>query len=84
MGKHEELAVIRGADIGTRDCGRPVLWFETEILNGGALQVMDWEEAGKLIKAAGVYSVKYLNGCSCVVEIDDGSVRFVRLVERLK
>ncbi len=74
----EELGIIEGAQCGMRDTESPVLWFSVKTLRGHALQVLSWEQAAELIKAAGVYSVENLNGQGVVVKSDGSTVTFDR------
>ena len=71
----KQLAIIEGVGYGNRDVGRPVLWFSTMISKGsGALQVLENHEAGKLIKAYGVYDVKDLEGKPIWVIRENGTI----------
>jgi hypothetical protein len=79
-GVMEEMAMMEEVGVGARDVGKPVLWFTVGGEGWGALQVFDIadDEARELLAA--VYDVRELNGRLCVVEKDDGIVRFKRLV----
>lgn len=63
-----ELAVIKDVGVGSRDVGKPVLWFTVEMLHGASLQVFDIESetAHKILGA--VYDVSKLEGRPCEVE----------------
>jgi len=75
----EELAVVRDANVGMRDARSPILWFEVELLSGGALLCFDLETTGaQLIKDAQVYRVSDLNGRSCIVRKEGMTVKFAR------
>lgn len=65
----EELAIIRDIDFGCRDIGRPCIWFVMDVIDGGALHVSVEQDALDLVKGAGVYSIKELNGRPCIVEV---------------
>jgi hypothetical protein len=78
----EQMAVMKGVDIGLRDTAYPVLWF-TVYLNDSlcALQVLSWHDAGKLIEDSDVHSVSDLEGRACYVETGSGcggAVKFLR------
>jgi len=47
-----------------------------------ALQILNWEDAGKLVEEAQVYDVKQLEGRPCVVESEGlgGIARFKRIL----
>jgi|HubBroStandDraft_6_1064221.scaffolds.fasta_scaffold3031126_2 hypothetical protein len=75
-----QMAVIRNVHVGGGDRGIPCLWFDTYISeSSGALQVIDWETAGELLRKGNVYDVKELNGKPCWVEHDDNIIRFLEL-----
>jgi hypothetical protein len=58
--------------------GIACLWFNTYITeSSAALQVINWEDAAKLL--ATVYDVKELNGRPCVVNVEGNMIKFVRL-----
>ena len=73
----EELAIIKHIDIGLRDVGKPVIWFETSGLHGSALQVIS--DIEQFIIDAKCKSLSDLEGKPCVVEEDGMFVRFVRV-----
>lgn len=75
----KELAIIHKPGVGTRDVDKAVFWFEVETLNYSALQVMSWEDAGKLIEKHKIENLKNLEGKPCVVEVKDGTIVFVDL-----
>jgi len=78
----EQMAIMRGVQIGMRDCDEPVLWFNSKLSEGtGALQVLSWSEAKLLIKDAGVYKVSDLEGRACLVESDKNKVLFIRVLD---
>ena len=81
----ERLAIMKEVDIGMRDVNRPVLWFTVRMNDClAALIVLSWEEAGKLLEDAGVYSVKNLEGQACYVDAGEGwgdTVRFLRVAK---
>lgn len=59
----EHMGIMRGVTFGNRDVGRPVLWFSVytdEAL--ASLQILEIDEAVKLIKAYDVYDIKELEG----------------------
>ena len=72
--------MIKDVGIGVRDTNRPILWFDARTLSGCALQVLEWDDAGKLIAEAGLSEVRYLEGKPCVVERINGLVQFKRLL----
>lgn len=77
-----KLAIMKGVDYGCRDVGRPVLWFSThDGEGGGALQVLDVNEAGKLIEESGVHSIRNLEGKACWIEVNGNSHVFVGLAK---
>lgn len=74
--------MIEEVGVGARDVGRPILWFTvSDGDSGGALQVMELTDsrAQELLKA--VYEVHSLNGRMCRVTVNDGIVRFARLLK---
>lgn len=77
----EEMAIMKGVSIGMRDAGTPVMWFSTNQEGSGALQVLGWEDAAKLIREANVYDIKELNGKACIVERDGNIMRFKRMAK---
>ena len=76
----EVLGIIRDADCGNRDFARPCIWFTVQSLSGDSLQVFWWEQAYELLQAAGVRSVKDLNGRACAVIEEGGMHRFSRIL----
>ena len=81
----EQMAVMKGVDIGLRDTACPVLWFTVYLSdNVGALQVLSWRDAGEVIKDADVRSVSDLEGRACYVEAGGGwgsPVKFLRVAK---
>jgi len=78
----EQLAVMRKVGFGNYDHGhfeRPALFFEAELISGGALIILPREQACAVIAESGVWDVKNLEGAPCVVARDAEGVRFVRL-----
>lgn len=75
----EELAIIRSMHVGSRDVGRPVLWFVTETAIGSALQVLEVnsKEALELINYR--YDIANMDGVGCIVDRDAGSLVYLRL-----
>ena len=79
----EQVAIIRDVGYGLRDVGRPCLWFTTYVSeSGAALQVLLGEDAAAVLKDAGVYDVKELEGKPCYVEVDGGLITFKRVWKR--
>lgn len=74
----EELAIVKGVGVGLRDAGYPILWFGVETMNSGSLQCFGWEDAAEIIKEAGCYDTKNLEGKPCIVEASGGLMKFVR------
>lgn len=75
----EELARIKEAGYGNRDVGRPVLFFTAELERGScALQILEDEEAHRLIAETGVFEVKDLNGKFVWVEKGRGTATYKR------
>ena len=73
----KQLAIMKGVDFGLRDVGMPVLWFSTYITEcSAALQVLAGEEIKTLLKDAGCYSIKELEGKSCWVECNGSLIQF--------
>jgi len=74
----KQLAIMKNVSIGCRDIGTPCMFFETYIDESlAALQVLDWERAYEIIKKAGVYDFKSLEGSACWVECDSNLIRFL-------
>jgi len=61
-----------------RDTANPVLWFNVKTIRGHALQILSWDRAAELIKAAGVYSIDGLNGQGVICKSDGSSCQFER------
>jgi len=75
-----QLAIIRNVGIGTRDVGRPCLWFDTYVEEGiGALQIIDWDRAAQILQASGICDVRDLNGKPCWVDRDGNTMHFAEL-----
>jgi hypothetical protein len=73
----EQMAIISEVGIGLRDVGRPVLWFTTTIMGGGAaLNVFSWEQAAEIIRAYDLEEVHSLKGKPCKVDVGDGMMRY--------
>ena len=81
----------RGMGFEPRACGHQERWgsgcaivlvlffgFKVESLNGGALQIFEWDKAAEIIKEYGVYDIKDLAGKACIVEIVGTSCLFVK------
>ena len=78
----ERLAIIKEVQCGVGDYGKAALWFTTYISDcSAALQVIEWEDAAKLIESSGVRHVDSLNGKSCYVEVGNGLIRFKRMAK---
>lgn len=78
----EKMAIIKDVGIGLRDAGVPILWFTVYVSEcGAALQIFNWNDAGKLIKEAGVYAVTQLEGKPCLVDEDNQLIKFVRILK---
>lgn len=76
----EKLAIIRDVNIGVGDYGHPALWFTVYLSKcEAALQVFNWEQAGKLIEESGVRNVSSLNGMSCIVDEQGHMIKFMRM-----
>lgn len=76
----EQIAIISDVGIGSRDVGRPVLWFTVQISEHiSSLQVFEWAKAFEILKT--VYDVRELEGKPCWVETDGiaGTTRFIRM-----
>jgi hypothetical protein len=60
------------------------MWFGVDCLDGGALQVMSWDAAAKMIRDSGVSDTSQLAGKACVVEVDDDqcTINFVRMFKK--
>ena len=78
----EALAVIADPGFGMRDCNDPVLWFTAKTLDGDALIILDANRGCIAIKGFGVYDVKQLAGKACVVRVHEGSVSYLRPLEK--
>jgi len=77
----EESAIIRRPGCGRRDLSHPVLFFDVGGEGWGALQVFELDSEEAQILLSSVYSVEKLDGKPCMVEKDNGIVRFKRLVK---
>jgi len=77
----KQLAIMRGVSIGNRDCGTPVMWFSTNFEHGGALQVLTWERARKVIAESGLSDFKELEGHACYVDVDGDTVKFLGIAK---
>lgn len=78
----EKLAIIRNVAYGMRDYHVPVLFFETEELDGCSLQLFSQPRADELIRQANVYDVKNLEGRACVIEETNGIVKVLRILSK--
>ena len=75
----EEVAIIVKADFGVRDSDTAMLWWDAELLNGGAVLHCFWgQDALDRINDAQCYSVSDLNGKPIIVERDGNAAIFVR------
>lgn len=73
----KQLAIMKGVDFGLRDAGTPVLWFTVYVSEGAAaLQILAGEKIEILLKDAGCYSIKELEGKACWVERDGSKIHF--------
>lgn len=78
----KQLAIMKGVDFGLRDVGIPVLWFSVYISEcSAALQVLAGEEIKVLLKDAGCYSIKELEGKSCWVECESNHITFIEFAK---
>ena len=76
------MAIIRGAHAGVRDVGRPVLGFVVYTAESRAsLQILEWDEAGEMLKAGQVKDLRDLEGAPCEVAVSGNMVRFVKLLK---
>ena len=79
----ESLAMIEEVGVGSRDTGRPILWFTVSGDGWGALQIFDLDEDRALELIGSVREVHELNGRMCVVTKTaeyGGIVRFKKLL----
>lgn len=76
---NEQLAIIKDIHIGIRDTNHCICWFTVEILSGGALLILSIEEIQRIIEKHSIYKLEDLNNKPCVVEINNGLVKFKRL-----
>lgn len=79
--KEEANWMIEGIGVGSRDVGKPCLWFT--VSDGecsGSLQVFDLESLQAREIIGSEYEVHELNGRMCRVLIEGGMVRFVKLL----
>ena len=77
-----KLAIIKDVGFGMRDRSFPTLWFTTYTSRtSAALQTFQGQEMLDLVKEAGYYDIKSLEGKSCWVEVRDGLMRFVELAK---
>jgi len=79
MDDNEELAIIKDVGFGLRDGETPILWFEADMKGSGALLAFWDEDALKFVKDNNVIDIKHLNGKPCIVSVDRGLVKFVRI-----
>ena len=81
-GGMKQLAIIKGVGVGMRDCHNPVLWFSVYIGEGvGALIVLDWQRAERLIKTHGIHEVRDLEGQPCWVNCDQNKISFIDIAK---
>lgn len=72
-----QLGIIKNVNVGLRDVGSPILWFDTYTEeNTAALQIFSWDEAYNIIKRAGVYGLKELEGRPCWLDVDGNKITF--------
>ena len=73
------LGIVRDVGFGMRDGNQPILWFTAETLDVSLFLIFNLENAGRVIKEAGVYDIKNLEGKSCIMECEGTyPVRFLR------
>ena len=76
---HEELAIIKDVSFGMRDVGFVNLSFTVEACVYSALQILGKHEALKLINDNKIINIKDLEGKPCIIEVDGGTMKFLRL-----
>ena len=74
----EELAIIKNVGFGMRDMNKPVLWFTVETLYYNSLLFFTGNDILDFIKKANVYDCKDINGRTCIVETNEGTLKFLR------
>lgn len=73
----QELAKIKGINVGMSDCRRPVIWFEVISLSGNSIQVID--DIAGFIDEAGCYKLSDLEGELCIIETTDWTQKFIKI-----
>lgn len=74
-----ELALITNVNVGTRDMGFPVLWFDVCGPGWGSLQVFRLDSAEALEILGSVERLEELERHPCRVAKQDGQVVFLEL-----
>ncbi len=78
----EDRWMIEEVGIGARDVGKPVLWFTVTDGEGtAALQVLPLSDDRAIALLSAAYEVHGLNGRMCIVERNEHTTRFVRLLK---
>ena len=78
----KELAIMHNIQFGVYDRDKAALWFNVDMLGRGALLCLYPEQAIELIEKYGITDIKNLEGAPCIVDIEDGIVRFDDLYKR--
>ena len=74
------MAIIKNLGVGIRDTHQACLWFEVYISeNGTSLQILFGKVMLDFIKAADCYNILAMEGKPCWVDVDRGSMKFLRL-----
>ena len=77
----EEIAIIKDINIGLRDVGTPVIWFEVQALHGSSLQVIDSNQILDFIKEAKCNKLSDLNGKPCIIRSEGNTMKFMEVME---
>ena len=78
----KQLAIIRGVKCGVGDRGRAWLSFSTHTTECiTALQIVEWDDAKKVIEDADVSDIYKLEGKPCWVEVERNTMLFVGIAK---
>jgi hypothetical protein len=74
----EELALVLDIEIGNRDLDNPGIWFTVASLSGNALIVIPFKDCLDFIRKSQCYKLSDLKRKCCVINVEDGLVKFDR------
>ena len=78
----KQLAIIKGVGFGMMDRSTPMLWFTVHLSETKAtLQAFSGQRMLDLVKEAGYYDIRELEGKPCWVELGDDSAQFLGLMK---